>query len=71
MGEEQKELTLEEAFEELEKSIHQLEQEDLSLEDAFSLYKKGMDTLKYCNDTIDQVEKKILSINGDGEINEF
>lgn len=48
-----------------------LESEDISLEDSFFVYKEGMNILKYCNDKIDKVEKKVLQINEDGEVNEF
>ena len=45
--------------------------EELSLEDSFALYHKGMDLLKKCSSTIDQVEKKMLVLDGEGETHEF
>lgn len=63
--------TLEEAFDMLEEKIARLEAEDITLEESFQAYKEGMEILKYCNDKIDRVEKKVLRINEDGEINEF
>ncbi|WMC92936.1 exodeoxyribonuclease VII small subunit [Kineothrix sp. MB12-C1] len=71
MGEAKQELTLEEAFSALEEAVSKLEAEDISLEESFQVYKEGMNMLKYCNDKIDKVEKKVLQINEDGEINEF
>lgn len=71
MGETKQELTLEEAFSALEEAVSKLEAEDISLEESFQVYKEGMNMLKYCNDKIDKVEKKVLQINEDGEINEF
>lgn len=68
---EEKELTLEEAFEKLEETIEKLEAEDITLEDSFREYKQGMEILKYCSDKIDRVEKKVLKIEGNGELNEF
>ncbi len=68
---EEKELTLEEAFEKLEETIEKLEAEDITLEDSFKEYKQGMEILKYCSDKIDRVEKKVLKIEGNGELNEF
>lgn len=50
-----KELNLEEAFEQLEKTVEALEQEDISLEESFQIYKDGMELLKKCNQAIDQV----------------
>lgn len=71
MGTEKQELTLEEAFAVLEETVSKLEKEDITLEDSFQTYKEGMELLKYCNDKIDKVEKKVLKINGDGETDEF
>lgn len=66
-----KELKLEEAFEKLEETVLALEQEDISLEESFQIYKNGMELLKKCNQAIDQVEKKVLVLNEDGETYEF
>lgn len=66
-----KELNLEEAFEQLEKTAAALEQEDISLEESFRIYKDGMELLKKCNQAIAQVEKKVLVLNEDGEVDEF
>lgn len=68
---EDKELKLEEAFEMLEETVSALEQEDISLEESFRIYKNGMELLKKCNQAIDQVEKKVLALNDDGEAYEF
>ena len=68
---EQKELKLEEAFEMLEETVSALEQEDVSLEESFQIYKKGMELLNKCNQAIDQVEKRVMALNEDGETNEF
>lgn len=64
-------LTLEEAFETLEDTVARLESEDITLEESFRIYQKGMEILKYCNDKIDRVEKKVLRINEDGQTDEF
>ncbi len=71
MGSKKQELTLEEAFAALEDTVSRLEAEDISLEESFQVYQKGMEMLKYCNDKIDKVEKKVLRINEDGETDEF
>ena len=49
-----KEMTLEEAFGELDEMIKKLEDRSISLEDSFQEYDKGMKLLKYCNDKIDK-----------------
>lgn len=68
---EEKEIGLEELFEQLETTIHSMEEEDVSLEDSFRLYHKGMDVLKKCNDRIDEVEKKMLILDEEGGVHEF
>ena len=62
---------LEEAFEKLEKTVEALEREDISLDESFRIYQEGMELLKKCNLEIDQVEKKVLVLNEDGESHEF
>lgn len=64
-------LTLEEAFVQLDEITKQLESEEITLEDSFLVYQKGMQLLKYCNDKIDTVEKKVLQLNEEGELHEF
>lgn len=63
--------SLEEAFEKIEAVIDHLEEEDVTLEDSFRAYQEGMKLLKYCNSKIDKVEKQVLKINEDGELDEF
>mgnify|MGYP003342828295 CR=1 FL=1 len=65
-----KELTLEQAFEKLENSIEMLEQEDISLEESFKIYQEGMKLIATCNDKIDRVEKEVLKLNENGELDE-
>ena len=54
--------TLEVAFEELNEIIGKLEKEDITLEESFYLYQEGMKLLKYCNNSIDRVEKQLIII---------
>lgn len=70
-GQVKAEITLEEAFDQLEQIISQLEKEEITLEQSFQIYKEGMELLKYCNDTLDTVEKKVLKINESGGLDEF
>lgn len=64
-------MTLEQAFAELEKVTKKLEDPNISLEDSFAVYQQGMQLLKYCNESIDKVEKKVLVLNGEGKLDEF
>lgn len=66
-----KDLSIEEAFEQISKLLAQMEQEDCSLEDSFKCYEEGMKLIRYCNGRIDRVEKKVLALNADGELDEF
>ncbi len=67
-AEEQEQHSLEENFTTLEELIEQLEAEDISLEDAFMAYSKGMNVLKQCNEQIDRVEKQVMKLNEEGEL---
>ena len=71
MSEEKKETTLEENFERLEELIQVLADADVSLEDAFTAYGEGIAILKECNEQIDRVEKKVLVLSGEGELEEL
>lgn len=64
-------MTLEENFEKLEAVIGQLEAEDVSLEEAFVSYSNGMKLLKECNGLIDKVEKKVLKLSTQGQLEEM
>lgn len=65
------EFKLEESFEKLNVIIEELEKPDISLENSFSLYQEGMKLLKACNDSIDKVEKELIILGENGELNEF
>ena len=56
--------SLEELFERLDRVIG-------GLEDSFNLYQEGMELVKCCNRTIDDVEKKVLALDENGESHEF
>lgn len=65
------ELTLEEAFEQLDRLLAQLTDKDVSLNDSFEAYEKGTRLLKYCNEHLDQVEKKMMLLDEEGVLSEF
>lgn len=66
-----KELGIEETFKLINESIEKLENGDLSLENSFEEYQKGMSLIKAVTTKIDDVEKKVLAISEEGEIDEF
>ena len=71
MGKEQETYSLEENFARLENTMELLEREDIPLEEAFRAYSEGMAILKQCNDQIDRVEKQVLKLNENGQLEEF
>ncbi len=64
-------MTIEEAFSEIDQKIKALEDEDISLEDSFKEYQEGMKLLKYCHETISEVEQKVKQIAEDGSLEDF
>ena len=68
---EEKKLTVEEAFSEIEKKIQALDKEDISLEASFKEYQEGMELLKYCHEAIEKVEQKVQKIAADGNLEDF
>lgn len=66
-----KKLSVEEAFAEIEAKIQALDSDEISLEDSFKEYQKGMELLKYAHKTIEEVEKKVQKIAEDGSLTDF
>lgn len=69
--ENKKTLTLEERFAHLEQIVARMEDADVSLDEAFELYKKGLDEVKSANDMVQGMEKAMLVLNSDGQLEEF
>jgi exodeoxyribonuclease VII small subunit len=53
------ELKFEEAIADLEQVVEQLESGDLSLEDSLTAFEKGVGLVRYCNQKLSEVEKKV------------
>ena len=49
----------EEALDELEKVVERLESGELSLEDSLAAFEEGIGLVKFCNQKLTEVEKKI------------
>ena len=64
-------LPLEELFVQVEQCIAQLENPQISLEDAFRHYEEGIKKLRACNEKVDQIEKKMMFVNSQGELEDF
>lgn len=68
----EKELTFEQAMEELEQVVEKLEEGDVPLEEAITIYKKGMDLSRLCHTKLKSVEDQLTQIlREDGELEEF
>ncbi len=57
--------SFEESLKTLESIVSSLEKDDISLEDSIRKYKKGVQLVKDCNNTIDQIEKELQVITED------
>ena len=68
---EEKELTIEQSFAEIEEILNKLESNEVTLEDSFLLYQAGMQQIKHCNDLMNAVEQKVQMLNSNGELETF
>ena len=62
---------IEETFRLLDGLLEHLEREELTLEESFAAYAKGLELVKHCRQSIDEVEKKVLFLEESGELHEF
>lgn len=62
------EMTIEQGFEKIEEILQKMESREIPLEESFALYQQGMRQLKACNEKIEQVEKQVLQLNENGEL---
>ncbi|MDD6362041.1 MAG: exodeoxyribonuclease VII small subunit [Lachnospiraceae bacterium] len=68
---EEKQLSIEDAFAKVQELLSEMSKEDVTLEQAFSDYEEGMKLIRYCNGKIDSVEQKVQKLNQDGSMDEF
>lgn len=61
------EMSFEEAMQELEKLVGQLERGDVPLEQSIELYERGAALKKRCEDKLKQAEEKVAAITLDGD----
>ena len=59
------EMTFEQAMNELERIVTQLERGDVPLEDSISLYEKGAELKKRCETKLKEAEQKVAAITLD------
>ena len=58
-GKDTSNIKFESALEDLERVVEQLETGALSLEDSLTAFEKGVGLVKFCNQKLNEVEKKI------------
>ena len=63
--------SIEEAFEMLGNILAKMDEPGVTLEESFSCYEQGRKLIRYCNETIDTVEKKVQVLSAEGETDEF
>lgn len=66
----QEEMSLEEAFEKLDGILKSMEKQDVTLDESLQYYQQGVKLLKFCNDSIDRVEKQLKVLQEEGEADE-
>ena len=64
---EQSDKKFETALEDLEQVVEQLESGDLALEDSLAAFEKGVGLVKFCNQKLNEVEKKVELLIKDKE----
>lgn len=57
------EMSFEEALEELEKIVRRLEEDEVPLEESVKLYEEGMKLSKFCSETLEEAEQRIVKVN--------
>ncbi len=57
------------ALEELEQVVEQLESGDLPLDDSLAAFEKGVGLVKFCNQKLNEVEKRVELLVKDKEGN--
>ncbi len=69
----EKKLSYEEALEQLENMVENLEQDEASLNESVEIFKKGVELYKYCNNILLNAERevKVLLDDSDGSLTEL
>ena len=60
-------LNFETAIESLEEVVEHLESGDLSLEDSLAAFEKGVGLVRYCNEKLNEVQKRVELLVRDKE----
>ena len=63
--------SLEKNLKELESIVSKMEQGDMALEDSIKSYEKGMLLLKLCQDSLKEIEQKVLILSAENTLEQF
>jgi exodeoxyribonuclease VII small subunit len=63
--------SLEVNLKELESIVSKMEQGDMALEDSIKSYEKGMLLLKSCQDSLKEIEQKVLVLSEENTLEKF
>lgn len=63
----EKRIMFNDAMQQLEEIVRQLEQGDVPLEEALTLYQKGMELSKVCHDKLQNAEEQLVTMMKDGK----
>ena len=66
-----KEQSIAETFARIEETIEKLQSDDIPIEKAFQLFQDGMAQVKYCDGAIDKIEKKVMKVTEENQIEEL
>lgn len=63
--------SLEINLKELEAIVSKMEQGDMALEESIQSYEKGMALLKLCQDSLKEIEHKVLILSPENTLEQF
>jgi len=63
--------SLETNLKELESIVSKMEQGDMAIEDSIKSYEKGMLLLKLCQDSLKEIEQKVLVLSSENTLEQF
>ena len=63
--------SIETNLKELESIVSKMEQGDMALEDSIKSYEKGMLLLKLCQDSLKEIEQKVLVLSAENTLEQF
>ena len=63
--------SIETNLKELESIVSKMEQGDMALEDSIKSYEKGILLLKLCQDSLKEIEQKVLVLSAENTLEQF